>query len=141
MRHVKVAQKDASGFFVIWNFLSSFQPLSRVHLSATPWTAGRHASCVHHQLPEPTQTHRTGNILDNSIFHPLIVFSFRRRWTTRKHPHKYPKYPEGGSTAPFENHLSPTQHWLNPGNPSAWVETSRAQPCSHSLGRNLSPDP
>ena len=33
---------------------------------------------VHHQLLEPTQTHRTGNILDKSIPHPLIAFSFPR---------------------------------------------------------------
>ena len=140
MRHVKVAQKNASGVSVIWNFLSSVQSLS-VQLSATPWTAGRQASPVHHQLPEPTQTHRTGNILDNSIPHPLTAFSFPKHWTTRKHPHKYPKYPEGGSTAPFKNHRSPTQNWPNPGYPSAGVEPSRAQPCSRSHGRNLSPDP
>ena len=95
---------------------------------------------VHHQLPELAQTHRTGDILDNSIPHPLITFSLPRHWA-KKHPHKYPKYPQGGSTAPFENHRSPTQNWLNPGCPSAWVEACRAQPCSHSLGRNLSPDP
>ena len=33
---------------------------------------------VHYQLLEPNQTHRTGNILDNSIPHPLIAFSFPR---------------------------------------------------------------
>ena len=33
---------------------------------------------VHHQLLEFTQTHRTGNILDKSIPHPWIAFSFPR---------------------------------------------------------------
>ena len=36
---------------------SSAQLLSRVRLFATPWTAARQASLVHHQLLEFTQTH------------------------------------------------------------------------------------
>ena len=37
--------------------LSSVQLLSLVWLFVTPWTAARQAFPVHHQLPEPTQTH------------------------------------------------------------------------------------
>ena len=36
---------------------SSVQSLSRVQLFATPWSAARQASLVHHPLPEFTQTH------------------------------------------------------------------------------------
>ena len=36
---------------------SSVQPLSRVPLFATPWTAACRAFPVHHQLPEITQSH------------------------------------------------------------------------------------
>jgi len=51
--------------------LSSIQSLSRVQLSATPWTAAHQASRVHHQLPEFTQTHVHG--VSNAIqpSHPL----------------------------------------------------------------------
>ena len=39
------------------DLVSSVQLLSHVRLFATPWTAARLASLVHHQLPEFTQTH------------------------------------------------------------------------------------
>ena len=47
--------------------ISAVQLLSRVRLSATPWTAGLP---VHHQLPEGTQTHvhRVGDAIQPS--HP-----------------------------------------------------------------------
>ena len=37
--------------------ISSVQLLSRVPLFVTPWTTARPGFSVHHQLPEPTQTH------------------------------------------------------------------------------------
>ena len=50
---------------------SSVQLFSRVQLFATPWTAARQDSPVHHQLPEFTQTyvHRVGDAIQPS--HPL----------------------------------------------------------------------
>ena len=49
---------------------SSIQLLSRVRLFATPWTA-EPGFPVHHQLPEPTQTHvhLVGDFIQ--AFHPL----------------------------------------------------------------------
>ena len=50
---------------------SSVQSLSRVWLSATPWTAARQAFLSHHQLPEFTQTcvHWVSDAIQSS--HPL----------------------------------------------------------------------
>ena len=52
--------------------VSSVQPLSRVRLFATPWTAARQVSPVHHRLPEFTQTHVhwVGDAIQPS--HPLL---------------------------------------------------------------------
>ena len=55
--------------------LSSVQPLSRVWLFATPWTAAHQVS-LHHQLPEFTQTHVhwVGDAIQHLILcHPLLL--------------------------------------------------------------------
>ena len=80
----------------------------------------------------------TGTILCKSGLHPLIAYSFPRHGDNQKHPHKYPKYPAGGSTAPFENH-HPAK-LAEPRIPSAWMGPSGTQPCSRSPGGKLSPD-
>ena len=46
-----------SGYSQMAAQFSSVAQLSHVHLFTTPWTAAHQASSVHHQLPEPTQTH------------------------------------------------------------------------------------
>ena len=42
---------------ITWFRFSSVQSLSHVWLFATPWTTSTPGFPVHHQLPEPTQTH------------------------------------------------------------------------------------
>lgn len=79
-----------------------------------------------------------GSMLSLSGPHPLTTESFPKRWGNQEHPHKYPKYPAGGSTAPFENHHLRRQ--AEPRIPSAWMGPSGTQPCPHSPSRKLSAD-